>query len=121
MFIRADADPEHAAAVLTFGLRWNGGATCIAPRRVLVAEPVAGALAAHLARRVEALPPVPLPEVWAERARRWLGEAVAGGARVLAGGVAPASCGGFRATVVSGVPEGARILREEVLAPVLFS
>ncbi len=36
MFVRADADVTLAARALFFGLRWNRGATCIAPRRVFV-------------------------------------------------------------------------------------
>jgi acyl-CoA reductase-like NAD-dependent aldehyde dehydrogenase len=36
MFVRADADVSLAARALVFGLRWNRGATCIAPRRVFV-------------------------------------------------------------------------------------
>jgi acyl-CoA reductase-like NAD-dependent aldehyde dehydrogenase len=34
MFVREDADVLLAARALVFGLRWNRGATCIAPRRV---------------------------------------------------------------------------------------
>jgi acyl-CoA reductase-like NAD-dependent aldehyde dehydrogenase len=36
MFVRADADVKLAARALSFGLRLNRGATCIAPRRVFV-------------------------------------------------------------------------------------
>jgi acyl-CoA reductase-like NAD-dependent aldehyde dehydrogenase len=38
VFVLAGANLERAAAAIAFGLRWNGGNTCIAPRRVFVAE-----------------------------------------------------------------------------------
>src|SRR5579884_1451210 len=47
-FVLADADLDLTARVLRFALKWNGGATCIAPRRVFVAQSLAGALEAHL-------------------------------------------------------------------------
>lgn len=41
MIVRADADLAMAAKALAFGLRLNGGATCIVPQRLLVARAVA--------------------------------------------------------------------------------
>jgi aldehyde dehydrogenase (NAD+) len=38
--VRADADLSLAASALAFGLALNNGATCVAPRRVLVARPL---------------------------------------------------------------------------------
>ena len=50
--IRADADVQLAARALTFSLSFNKSATCIAPRRVLVARPCLERLEAELAARV---------------------------------------------------------------------
>jgi acyl-CoA reductase-like NAD-dependent aldehyde dehydrogenase len=47
-FVLADADVDLTARALRFALRWNGGATCIAPHRVFVARSLAGALEARL-------------------------------------------------------------------------
>lgn len=41
VFIHEGADLERAADSIAFGIRWNGGDTCIAPRRILVAAAVA--------------------------------------------------------------------------------
>ena len=50
--IRADANIPLAAAALAFGLRFNSGATCIAPRRVLVARRWREQLEAELVSRI---------------------------------------------------------------------
>jgi acyl-CoA reductase-like NAD-dependent aldehyde dehydrogenase len=41
VFVQSGADLERAAAALAFGLALNGGATCIAPRRVFVHRQIA--------------------------------------------------------------------------------
>ncbi|HLH02086.1 MAG TPA: aldehyde dehydrogenase family protein [Bryobacteraceae bacterium] len=40
VFVQQGADLERAVDAISFGLRWNGGNTCIAPRRIFVAETV---------------------------------------------------------------------------------
>jgi acyl-CoA reductase-like NAD-dependent aldehyde dehydrogenase len=47
--VRADADLELTAAALGFALTFNGGATCMAPKRIFVHREVAGELVARLA------------------------------------------------------------------------
>ncbi len=47
-FVRADADLDLAARALAFGITLNRGATCIAPRRVLVAQRLHAALGQKL-------------------------------------------------------------------------
>ena len=41
VFVQAGADLQRAVSAIAFGLRWNGGDTCIAPRRLFVAARVA--------------------------------------------------------------------------------
>lgn len=41
VFVQAGADLQRTVNAIAFGLRWNGGDTCIAPRRVFVAARVA--------------------------------------------------------------------------------
>ena len=53
-----DADLDLVIRALRFGTRLNGGDTCIAPRRIIVAEPVADELIARLSRA--AIPPLPV-------------------------------------------------------------
>ncbi|MGB5297046.1 MAG: aldehyde dehydrogenase family protein, partial [Thermoanaerobaculia bacterium] len=49
VFVLPNADLNLVARALTFGLRLNGGATCIAPRRVFVPKSRLYALQQHLA------------------------------------------------------------------------
>ncbi len=60
VLVRSDADPDLAARAVVFGLRLNGGATCIAPRRLVVAESLAPTFAGRLCRALESAPPVAL-------------------------------------------------------------
>jgi acyl-CoA reductase-like NAD-dependent aldehyde dehydrogenase len=48
VLVLADADLDLVMRALRFGTRWNGGDTCIAPRRVLVVESIASELQARL-------------------------------------------------------------------------
>ncbi len=43
VLVRADADMDLAARAIAFGLRLNGGNTCIAPRRIYAVGPTAAA------------------------------------------------------------------------------
>lgn len=49
VFVLASADIALAARAIVWGMSINGGATCIAPRRIIVARACYGALAAALA------------------------------------------------------------------------
>ena len=52
VIVLASADLERAASAITFALKLNGGATCIAPRRIFVAEEVAEAFEQILAQKL---------------------------------------------------------------------
>lgn len=41
VFVLSTADVERAVNAIAFGLRWNGGNSCIAPKRIFVQEQVA--------------------------------------------------------------------------------
>lgn len=132
--VRADADLDLVVKSLKFGLRLNNGATCMAPKRVLVhraaATELEGRLAAafkgspasatDLSPASQSPPPKPPgePDETAPALRRLLDDAVARGAHFVAGGVAPD--GGLRfPIIVAGVAPPARLLQEDVFAPVL--
>jgi acyl-CoA reductase-like NAD-dependent aldehyde dehydrogenase len=95
------ADLGLVADALSYGLRLNGGATCIAPRRVIV--PLA--LAAELERRLldRAAPAAELPERFAGL----VAEAVGEGARLVR----------RNPTIIADATPGMRLLREDVFAP----
>ena len=53
VFLRADADLDLVVRALAFGLRLNGSATCIAPRRVFVPSSLATELEGRLAQHFQ--------------------------------------------------------------------
>ena len=87
VFVLPGADLPRVVDALTFGLRFNASATCMAPRRIFVAQTLADPLCNMLADSLEKLPPVPVPRQTAERLRSMLSEAVRGGAEVVLHGV----------------------------------
>ncbi len=105
VFVLPGADLQVLAASLAYGLRLNGGATCIAPRRVFVPE----AMEADLLSRLLAVlpPPAPVhPEV-ASTLARLLDAAAFEGARVAARNPA----------VLAGARPDMALLRRDVFAP----
>ncbi len=62
VFVQPGANLDRAAQAIAFGLRLNGGETCIAPRRIYVFEPIAE----EFERRLEEGPahrPIPITRV----------------------------------------------------------
>jgi acyl-CoA reductase-like NAD-dependent aldehyde dehydrogenase len=116
-FVRADADLTLVGRALTFSLRWNGGATCIAPRRVFVARELAAGLAAYLSRAAKAMAPCMVAPATAALLQELVAEACAQGARCLAGDFLP----DHRLTpvVIANATPAMRLLHTDILAPVL--
>lgn len=118
VFVRADADLDRVVAALRFGLRLNGGATCIAPRRVLAHAAIFGELESRLARLAAAEAPIPIPPAQAEKLAPLLLAATARGARVL-GTRRPEDGELLGPVIVSRAQPAMRLLQEDVFAPVL--
>ena len=128
----ADADLDLAAEKLTFSKLQNAGQTCIAANRVLVERPALDGLAERLVARIRAVrvgdglePGVtvgPLIDARAvAKAAGHVSDAVARGARVLAGGGAVEGLDPERflaPTVLTDVPLDARVATEETFGPV---
>jgi acyl-CoA reductase-like NAD-dependent aldehyde dehydrogenase len=121
LVVAADADLDAAAAAILRGGFYASGQACISVQRVLVAEPVAGALLDRLAAGLADVrvgdPRSPETRVSAlidtgaqKRVEEWVDEAVAAGARRLGDGVP---------TVLTDVPDGVRAWDEEVFGPVV--
>jgi acyl-CoA reductase-like NAD-dependent aldehyde dehydrogenase len=99
-------------------------------RKVLIERPVYDTFIDRLAARAQALPagdpaapgtvigPLITPAA-RDRVTREVEEAVAAGAKLLAGGTADGPC--YRPTVLTDVPAGARIHSEETFGPVLVA
>ncbi|MGW8379811.1 aminobutyraldehyde dehydrogenase [Streptomyces sp. ODS28] len=126
-----DADLAAAAGALRVAGYWNSGQECGAGCRVLVHESVAERFTEHLVREVGTLVagepgadgvelgPV-VSKAHYERVLGHLERARRAGARAALGGGALDGPGYFVApTVLTGVPEGAEITREEVFGPVV--
>ncbi|MFI6024375.1 aldehyde dehydrogenase family protein [Amycolatopsis magusensis] len=122
--------PDLAGAarrIATFG-NYQAGQSCISVQRVIVERAVAGEFVPALTEAVRALRtgdpydtevevgPV-VDEAAAERIVTWIGEAVEGGARVLAGGGRDGAT--VEPTLLTDVSPEAKVWAEEVFGPVL--
>jgi acyl-CoA reductase-like NAD-dependent aldehyde dehydrogenase len=123
-----DADLDHAAARCAVGGYYQAGQSCISVQRVIVHRDVYPALRDALADRSRAI-------VWgdpaddatvsgpvidaanADRITTWVDEALARGARRLAGGARSGTM--IAPTLLEGVPRDARVVAEEVFGPVI--
>jgi len=115
VFVLPGAEIALVARCLAYGLQLNGGATCIAPRRVFVAHETAPALEAALAALLPAIPPVPVAAGPLARLIPLLDDAAARGARVSARPGAE----GVPPIVVAGASPEMALLQADLMAPVL--
>jgi acyl-CoA reductase-like NAD-dependent aldehyde dehydrogenase len=129
--VRADADLDLVVKSLKFGLELNDGATCMAPKRVLVDRAIATELEGRLARafshissRRESVYQSRNDEVirlTPDATSTWTGlltDAVAQGAHFVTGGISADGALQFP-IILAGVESPARLLQEEIFAPVL--
>jgi succinate-semialdehyde dehydrogenase / glutarate-semialdehyde dehydrogenase len=126
----ADADLDEAVAGAMVAKMRNGGEACTAANRFYVEEPVADAFGQRLADAMAALRVGPGSDPRTEmgplvnqssrdKVASLVNESVAAGATLVTGGVVPSGPGWFYPpTVLTHVPEGAAVLREEIFGPV---
>jgi len=126
-----DADLDRAARGIVWGAFVNAGQTCASVERVYVEEPVAEAFVARVVDETRRLrvgdprsPDTDVGPLTLERQRRLVEEhvqdAVARGAKVLAGGARAEGPGWFYPpTVLVDVDHRMRVMREETFGPVL--
>jgi acyl-CoA reductase-like NAD-dependent aldehyde dehydrogenase len=116
-----------ARRIATFG-NYQAGQSCISVQRVLADTSVYDDLVARLVAATEALvigdPTDPATDVGplineasARRVEAWVDEAVAAGAKVLAGGQRDGTS--YAPTVLTDVPADARVASDEVFGPVV--
>jgi aldehyde dehydrogenase (NAD+) len=109
VFVLPGADFNRTVAALVFGLRLNGSATCMAPRRLFLVGEHPGLLPALL-EQIKDLPPVPLPRRVQSHLTDLLDDARRLGAAVLVEG----------STVLIGrATADMHIARSDIFAPVL--
>ncbi|MFJ2030900.1 aldehyde dehydrogenase family protein [Streptosporangium sp. NPDC087985] len=127
--VLADADLDWAASRVALFSNYQAGQSCIAVQRVIVEESVREDFVARLVPAVEALvtgdPAADRTQVGplvsveaAERVEQWIKEAVAAGARLLAGGTRDGAT--VTPTVLTDVPHDAKVSCEEVFGPVMI-
>jgi acyl-CoA reductase-like NAD-dependent aldehyde dehydrogenase len=118
VFVLPGADLDLVADALAFGLRLNGGATCIAPRRVFMPQVHAAALERRIQAQLGQMPPVPVAASTVARLNPLLDQARRAQCRIVgaaqAGGVAAMS----PILVADARPE-LDLLKTDVFAPVL--
>jgi len=129
VIVGPDADLKKTARMLAWGKFANAGQTCIAPDHVFVpraAEAVfTAALRAEIARMYGAAPEQSksfariIGARHLARLRGLLDEAVAGGAKIVAGGVAEDAGRYLAPTVITGTTPDMGLRREEIFGPVL--
>ena len=117
VFVLERADLKRVVHALTFGLRLNGSATCMAPRRVFVARPLLGKVAVALHTALCLLPPVQVSEAVWQLMGECVDEARYAGAQVLLDGTGEP--GVARPTLLTDVTPDMRIARTDLFAPVL--
>src|SRR3954452_11833955 len=128
LLVLADADLDYAVNATAFGAFLHQGQICMSARRVIVDRSIADEFSERLAAKMKTLkagdprehdtiigPLITGDAV--EMVSKRVDDAVAKGARVLAGGEAVGPC--FQATVLVDVPRGSELAREETFGPVL--
>jgi succinate-semialdehyde dehydrogenase / glutarate-semialdehyde dehydrogenase len=125
-----DADLDAAIEGAFVAKMRNGGEACTAANRFYVHEAVADEFSARFAERLAKLSVGPgldegtdlgplVDEATRSKVASLVEDAAAGGGRVVTGGHAPDRRGYFyEPTVLDGVPQDSRILREEIFGPV---
>lgn len=132
MIVTAGADLDEVAEVATRAFFSNSGQLCISVERVYVERSVASELTEKLAARVEAMSVGPGYDFEAEMGSlisrdqldtvtAHVGDAVAKGARVLAGGRPRPDLGPlfYEPTLLTDVPQDATCFGEETFGPVV--
>ena len=126
VIVMPDADLNKVAAAIAMTGYGNAGQTCISTQRVLTAKKVYGDFLGALKPKVEALTignqldekskvgPM-VKETEAVRVDDWIKEAVAGGARLVAGGGRRGAI--YMPAVVADVHPDMRISRDELFGP----
>ncbi len=124
VFILPGADLKRAVAALAFGLRLNGSATCMAPRRVFVTEAVAQAFIDELAEALDSIPAVTVPIATQEKLLDLMADAEAKGAHFRRNGLTAtanydAGTVAIQPTLIVQATAEMRITQADIFAPVL--
>ena len=127
LIVLADADLDYAVNAAAFGAFLHQGQICMSARRIIVERPIADEFVARLAEKTSGLKagdpnehdtiigPI-INEQALEAIKGRVDAAVAGGAKVLAGGNAVGPC--YEATLLTDVPADSELAQVETFGPV---
>jgi acyl-CoA reductase-like NAD-dependent aldehyde dehydrogenase len=127
LIVLRDADLEYAVNATAFGAFLHQGQICMSARRIIVERPIAEEFTARLAEKTKGLKvgdpkeqdtiigPL-INESALQMVKERVDDAVAKGAKVLAGGNAQGSC--YEATLLADVPAESDFARHETFGPV---
>jgi acyl-CoA reductase-like NAD-dependent aldehyde dehydrogenase len=118
VFVLPGADLVMVAEALAFGLRLNGGATCIAPRRAFVPKEDLAKIETLLCPLLATMPVVTVGAATCRRILALRREASRQGCRIIGPRLAPET-GRMAPLVVIGASHELALLREDIFAPVL--
>jgi acyl-CoA reductase-like NAD-dependent aldehyde dehydrogenase len=127
LVVLADADLDYAVSAAAFGAYLHQGQICMSTRRIIVDRQLAEEFTAKLAAKTAGLKlgdPKEMDTIIGplisaaalDTVQRRVGDAVAAGATVLAGGEAVGPC--FQATLLAGVPADTELAQLETFGPV---
>ncbi len=128
LLVLADADLDYAVNASAFGAFLHQGQICMSARKIIVERPIAEEFTARLAAKTKTLKagdpnehdtiigPL-INEAALQMVKERVQDAVAKGAKVLAGGEAVGPC--FQATLLTDVPEDSDFAKHETFGPVL--
>lgn len=128
LLVLADADLDYAVNASAFGAFLHQGQICMSARKIIVERPIAEEFTARLAEKTKTLKvgdpnerdtvigPL-ISEAALQLVKDRVADAVAKGAKVLAGGEAVGPC--FQATVITDVPEDSDFAKHETFGPVV--
>jgi acyl-CoA reductase-like NAD-dependent aldehyde dehydrogenase len=127
LIVLADADLDYAVDATAFGAFLHQGQICMSARRIIVEQPIADTFVERLVEKTKGLKsgdpreqdtiigPLITEDALAAVKNR-VDDAVAKGARVLAGGESEGSV--YQATLVADVPADSELARMETFGPV---
>jgi aldehyde dehydrogenase (NAD+) len=124
VFVLEGANLTRTVEALVFGLRLNGSNTCMSPRRIFVSKTIANEFTGLLAKALDRLGPVPVPEGTSNLLQELMFDAESKGATFLLNGFdrgLHTEGGGtlLYPTLVVGASSEMRIAQVDLFAPVL--
>jgi acyl-CoA reductase-like NAD-dependent aldehyde dehydrogenase len=119
VFVLPQDDMRQAARVIGFALKLNGGATCIAPRRIFVMRDSANQLIELLRQELESVAaPMHVASGALTLTHQTVQQALAAGAEVCIGELPYVNTGIMKPLVLRGVTMEMEIARSDLFAPV---